>query len=79
MDNVLDLLQMVYDFIYQLFITVLDYFPIGEAVIPFGTSEYSLSIVIASLMSILTSLVLLSIPFLIIRYIIKLLKGRVRT
>lgn len=79
MNEIINLLQLIYDFIYQLFITILDYFPIGEAIIPFGSSSYELSVIIASMMSIFVTLVFVLIPFYIIWYIIKLLKGRVRS
>lgn len=79
MIEILNLLQLIYDFIYQLFITIIDYFPIGEAMIPFGSSSYQLSIIIASLMSIFITLIFVLIPFYMIWYIIKLLKGRVRS
>lgn len=79
MTEILDLLQLMYDFIYQLFITILEYFPIGGAMIPFGSSTYELSVIIASLMSVFITIVFVLFPFYIIWYIIKLLKGRVRS
>lgn len=78
MSNVINLLQLIYDFIYQLFITVIGYFPIGEAEIWFGNSTYTLQVLIASLMSIFVTLIFVLIPFTLVFYIIKILKGSVR-